>query len=96
FARVHDLGYKIELTPEAKDFVADKGFDEKFGARPLKRAIQKMLEDPIAEEIIKSSLAEGDAIHVAMNKDKTDIELSVVKAGSKAKSSKKKEENTGE
>ncbi len=93
FARVTELGYKIELTTEAKDFVADKGFDEKFGARPLKRAIQKMLEDPIAEEIIKSGLAEGDTINVSMNKDKTDIELHVTKAKKKAS---KKEENQGE
>ena len=93
FARVSDLGFKIELTAEAKDFVADKGFDEKFGARPLKRAIQKMLEDPIAEEIIKSNLAEGDVINVGLNKDKTDIELHVTKAKKKTS---KKEENPGE
>lgn len=94
FSRVSELGFKIELTDEAKDFVADKGFDEKFGARPLKRAIQKMLEDPLAEEIIKSNLTEGDTIQVSMNKDKTDIELQVVKAtaGSKGSKSKKKED----
>ena len=93
FARVNELGFKIELSDEAKDFVANKGFDEKFGARPLKRAIQKMLEDPIAEEIIKSNLADGDTILVSMNKDKTDIELHVQKAKKKAS---KKEENPGE
>lgn len=90
FSRVSELGFKIELTDEAKDFVANKGFDEKFGARPLKRAIQKMLEDPLAEEIIKSNLVEGDTIMVSLNKDKNDIELHIQK--SKKKTSKKEDQ----
>jgi ATP-dependent Clp protease ATP-binding subunit ClpC len=53
FKRIADLGYTINLTDEAKDFIAEKGYDSNFGARPLKRAIQKYLEDPIAEEILK-------------------------------------------
>jgi len=60
FKRINDLGYKSLLTDEAKDFIADKGFDASFGARPLKRAIQKYLEDPLAEEIIKA-IVSGDA-----------------------------------
>ena len=53
YSRVAEMGYKLTLSDEAKDFIAEKGFDEKYGARPLKRAIQKYLEDPMAEEIIK-------------------------------------------
>ncbi|QMU29264.1 ATP-dependent Clp protease ATP-binding subunit [Adhaeribacter radiodurans] len=60
--RVDALGYKIELTNKAKDFVAEKGYDPKYGARPLNRAIQKYLEDPIAEEILKAELVHGDTI----------------------------------
>jgi ATP-dependent Clp protease ATP-binding subunit ClpC len=62
YGRINDLGYQIELTEKAKDFIVDKGYDEKFGARPLKRAIQKYIEDPLAEEIIKANLKEGDTI----------------------------------
>ncbi|MCF6361091.1 MAG: ATP-dependent Clp protease ATP-binding subunit [Cyclobacteriaceae bacterium] len=60
--RIGDLGYKIELSKKAKDFVAEKGYDPQFGARPLNRAIQKYLEDPIAEEILKGDLTEGDVL----------------------------------
>ncbi len=62
FVRLNDLGYKIELTTKAKDFIADKGYDPQYGARPLNRAIQKYLEDPVAEEILKGGLAEGEII----------------------------------
>ena len=65
--RIGDLGYKIELSKKAKDFVAEKGYDPQFGARPLNRAIQKYLEDPIAEEILKGELAEGDILKVDFN-----------------------------
>ncbi len=67
FKRIGDLGYKIELSKKAKDFVAEKGYDPQFGARPLNRAIQKYLEDPIAEEILKADLSEGDTIKVDFN-----------------------------
>ena len=93
YSRLHDLGYKIELSEEAKDFISDKGFDEKFGARPLKRAIQKYLEDPLAEEIIKSNLSEGDTISVSLEKEKQELIIKVVKA--KKSSKKKEEENPG-
>jgi ATP-dependent Clp protease ATP-binding subunit ClpC len=62
YGRINDLGYHIEMTEKAKDFIVEKGYDEKFGARPLKRAIQKYIEDPLAEEIIKANLNEGDKI----------------------------------
>jgi len=62
FARITDLGYVIELTDEAKDFLSEKGYDKQYGARPLNRAIQKYLEDALAEEILKGELSDGDVI----------------------------------
>jgi ATP-dependent Clp protease ATP-binding subunit ClpC len=92
YSRLHELGYKIDLTTEAKDFISEKGFDEKFGARPLKRSIQKYLEDPLAEEIIKSNLSEGDTIQISLEKEKQELIIKVKKA---KKSTKKEEENPG-
>jgi ATP-dependent Clp protease ATP-binding subunit ClpC len=62
FDRIIQIGYTIELTEKAKDFLAEKGYDHQFGARPLNRAIQKYLEDPIAEEILKGEVEEGGTI----------------------------------
>ncbi|WP_018343434.1 ATP-dependent Clp protease ATP-binding subunit [Cytophaga aurantiaca] len=62
FARILALGYAIELTEKAKDFLAEKGYDAQYGARPLNRAIQKYLEDPIAEEILRGDVLQGDTI----------------------------------
>ena len=62
FVRITDLGYKVKLTEKAKDFLAEKGYDPQFGARPLNRAIQKYLEDAVAEEILKGEIEEGDTI----------------------------------
>ena len=56
------MGYGFEVTDSAKDFIVEKGYDEKYGARPLRRAIQKHLEDPFAEEIINSAVEEGDLL----------------------------------
>jgi len=75
FNRVNMLGYKIELTLEAKEFIAEKGYDSQFGARPLKRAIQKYLEDPIAEEILKGELSEGDTMEVDFDKESGEIRI---------------------
>jgi ATP-dependent Clp protease ATP-binding subunit ClpC len=83
YKRIGELGYEIKLTDEAKDFLAEKGYDEKFGARPLKRAIQKYIEDPMAEEIINQNVEEGDKITVGLNKDKTDVTIKVTKAKKK-------------
>ena len=68
YERIDELGYKIKLTKKAKDFLAKKGFDKDYGARPLKRAIQKYLEDLIAEEILQSKINEGDIIQVDYKK----------------------------
>ncbi len=62
FDRIHNLGYKVELTEKAKDFLSEKGYDPQYGARPLNRAIQKYLEDAVAEEILKGELTDGDII----------------------------------
>lgn len=90
FVRIEKIGYKIELTTPAKDFLADKGFDPKYGARPLNRAIQKYLEDPIAEEILKAELAKGDTIVVDFDKKKE--ELVFTNGKKKGKSKPKSEE----
>ncbi|MDG1330521.1 MAG: ATP-dependent Clp protease ATP-binding subunit, partial [Flavobacteriaceae bacterium] len=68
YNRIDGLGYALKLSETAKDYIADKGFDKKYGARPLKRAIQKYIEDSLAEEIINSKLKEGDSISIDLNK----------------------------
>ena len=75
FVRTNELGYEIKLTKKAKDFIAEKGFDKQYGARPLKRAIQKYLEDELAEEIMKSKVQTGDTLKVDLNKEKSKLVL---------------------
>jgi ATP-dependent Clp protease ATP-binding subunit ClpC len=84
--RIGNLGYHVSCTEAAKDFIAEKGYDEKFGARPLKRAIQKYVEDPLAEEIINSNLQEGDTIVLDFETGAELLKLSI----EKVKPSKKK------
>ncbi len=84
FDRVNSLGYKIKISPAAKDFITEKGFDINFGARPLKRAIQKYLEDPMAEVIIKASVSNGDVISVSYNKKKDHLTIKVEKIKEKS------------
>jgi ATP-dependent Clp protease ATP-binding subunit ClpC len=85
FKRINSLGFKVELTKKAKMFVADKGYDEKYGARPLNRAIQKYIEDPLAEEIIQKNVKEGDLIKIDLDSKKEKILVNV--------ESKKKKQN---
>ncbi|MFP4605210.1 MAG: ATP-dependent Clp protease ATP-binding subunit [Bacteroidales bacterium] len=92
YDRISNLGYKVEITKEAKDYVADKGFDIQFGARPLKRAIQKYIEDPMAETIIKQSVKEGDLLKVEYNKNEDKIDINVQKAGKSKKEVKTNED----
>jgi ATP-dependent Clp protease ATP-binding subunit ClpC len=73
--RLQNLGFELELTPEAKDFIAEKGYDVQFGARPLHRAIQKYLEDPLAEEIMKMSIKQGDILIADLNKETSLIQF---------------------
>ncbi|MDR0872500.1 MAG: ATP-dependent Clp protease ATP-binding subunit [Prevotellaceae bacterium] len=79
YKRIEALGYKLELTDEAKAHIASKGYDVQFGARPLKRAIQKYLEDEISELIIKSSVNEGDTIRVGFDDEKKEVALEVIR-----------------
>ena len=83
FKRVEEMGYKLELTEKAKDFIADKGWDDQFGARPLKRAIQKYVEDVLAEEIIKSPLPSGSTISIGLDEERQEIVIQLSPAESK-------------
>ena len=71
--RIEALGYHITLSDAAKTFLAEKGFDKQYGARPLKRAIQKYIEDTLAEEIVNSRLSEGDTIELDLSEDKEQL-----------------------
>jgi ATP-dependent Clp protease ATP-binding subunit ClpC len=73
--RLTALGFTLELTPEAKDFIADKGYDVQFGARPLHRAIQKYLEDPLAEEILNMNVKEGDILVAGFDKENAKLKF---------------------
>lgn len=75
YKRVADLGYTLQLSEEAKDFIADKGYDQQFGARPLKRAIQKYIEEELAETIISGELKQGNTIVADLQEDKTKINM---------------------
>ena len=96
YGRINELGYDIKVTGPAKDYIAEKGFDEKYGARPLNRAIQKYIEDPLAEEIINASLAEGDTITIDLDKKKEEIKIKIDKGTGKKPKSKKPEEDKPE
>jgi ATP-dependent Clp protease ATP-binding subunit ClpC len=93
YKRVSDLGYKLDVSVKAKEFIIDKGWDPNFGARPLKRAIQKYIEDNLAEEIIKSNLKEGDTILVDFDEEKQNMVVSNVKPVTKSAKEKKKSES---
>ncbi len=80
FERISKMKFRIEVTEQAKDFISDKGWDPQFGARPLKRAIQRYIEDQLAEEIIKSDIDEGDQFVVDLTEDKSDISIRLIKA----------------
>ncbi len=92
FQRIIALGYNVELSDKAKDFIAEKGYDPQFGARPLNRAIQKYLEDPVAEEILKGDIQEGGTI-MADHDGKSEILKLKVKNPRKKSSKKEKEDN---
>ena len=81
FVRISSLGYSVELTEKAKDYIAEKGYDSQYGARPLNRAIQKYLEDPVAEEILKGDLSAGDTIMADYSGEGEELTISRVLAG---------------
>jgi ATP-dependent Clp protease ATP-binding subunit ClpC len=86
YKRIENMGYKIKLEESARDFIVEKGYDSQFGARPLKRAIQKYVEDPLAEHIISANLSEGDSINLTFNSETKEIEVKITKAKKKKKS----------
>ena len=81
--RVEEMGYKIELTEKAKDFIAEKGWDEQYGARPLKRAIQKYVEDVLADKIIATNLHIGDLISIDLSENGEETIVNVVPKSTK-------------
>ncbi|HRP55698.1 ATP-dependent Clp protease ATP-binding subunit [Agriterribacter sp.] len=84
--RLSTLGFSLELTPEAKNFIAEKGYDQQFGARPLHRAIQKYLEDPLAEEILNTHVKAGDVLIADLDKEKSLLKFTLKEGSKKEKS----------
>ncbi|MCE7992609.1 MAG: ATP-dependent Clp protease ATP-binding subunit [Roseivirga sp.] len=91
-SRIESIGYKVKLTEKAKDFLADKGYDPQYGARPLNRAIQKYLEDQIAEEILKGEISEGDTLMADHDGEASELKIKIRKKRTK----KKEEEDSAE
>ncbi len=81
FKRIEDMGFTIELTEKAHDFIAEKGWDEQYGARPLKRAIQRYVEDVLAEEIIRTKINVGEKIIIDYDENKDDMIVNVIPPG---------------
>ncbi len=90
YDRVKSLGYQLKIATAARDYIAERGFDAIYGARPLKRAIQKYLEDPMAEVLIKAGPSDGDIINVGFNSAKSEIRIKIQK---KKESGEEPEEN---
>lgn len=80
YQRIKNLGYKLTVSSKAKDFLSEKGWDRQFGARPLKRAIQKYVEDELAEEIISAKINEGDTIRIDYDEKNEKIKIQIRKA----------------
>ena len=83
--RLTNLGFSLELTEDAKSFLADKGYDQQFGARPLHRAIQKYLEDPLAEEILNLNVKAGDVLEADLDKENQKLKFTFKKIEVKSK-----------
>jgi ATP-dependent Clp protease ATP-binding subunit ClpC len=81
FGRIRAMGYEPRISERAKDYILEKGWDEQFGARPLKRAIQKYVEDMLAEEIILTKLTIGDIINIDYDPEIKDMKIVVEKPG---------------
>jgi ATP-dependent Clp protease ATP-binding subunit ClpC len=80
FKRLEGLGYQLLLSPDAKNFVAEKGYDPQFGARPLNRAIQKYIEDPLAEFLLNENPPEGTQLEAVLNEEGTGLKIAIAKA----------------
>ncbi|MEN8225984.1 MAG: ATP-dependent Clp protease ATP-binding subunit [Bacteroidota bacterium] len=85
YERIHGLGYKIKISKKAKDQIIEKGWDPQFGARPLKRAIQKYVEDVLAEELIRHKISANDTIYLDYDEKKDEMKVKITKAASPAK-----------
>lgn len=96
YSRTKEMGFTVEISDPAKDFIADKGYDPDYGARPLARAIQKYVEDPLAEEIIQSNLVEGDMISIKLDKEEKNIDIKIIKPKKKLLKPKKSDNPEGE
>ena len=83
YARINELEYNLKLSEKAKDFIADKGFDKKYGARPLNRAIQKYIEDALAEQIVSGKVTPGDEVSMDLNKEGDELIIKVKKKTTK-------------
>ncbi|MBR1395300.1 MAG: ATP-dependent Clp protease ATP-binding subunit [Prevotella sp.] len=79
YQRIGDLGYSLEMSDDAKEFVATKGYDVQFGARPLKRAIQNYVEDGVCERIVNGEIEPGSVIHITKSADKEELSFSTIK-----------------
>ena len=78
--RIEKLGYQVKISNKAKEFIAEKGYDQKYGARPLNRAIQKYIEDLIAENVVSNTIKDGDSISIDTDKDnKEELQLKIEK-----------------
>jgi len=86
YKRLENLGFGVKLTKAAKDFLAEKGYDPQYGARPLHRAIQKYMEDPLAEEILNGKPEEGDTLHIDCDKKKGELKITIKKPKNTAES----------
>jgi ATP-dependent Clp protease ATP-binding subunit ClpC len=82
--RIKELGFEIKLTDEAKEFLSDKGYDPQFGARPLHRAIQKYVEDPLAEEILRANAKPDDVFIIDLDKGADELKITHKAAKKKA------------
>ena len=89
YKRLEGMGYSLTLTADAKDFVAEKGYDPQFGARPLSRAIQKYIEDPLAEFILNNNPSEGDTLKASLDKKENILKITSSNDKSKKSESKK-------
>src|SRR5690606_10710594 len=85
--RLENLGLQLELSEEAKKFISEKGYDSQFGARPLHRAIQKYLEDPLAEEILNMNVKNGDLLIASLDTENSKIVFEVKGGVKKEKTS---------
>jgi ATP-dependent Clp protease ATP-binding subunit ClpC len=79
-SNLEELGYKLELDDKAMEYIATQGYDPKYGARPLNRAIQRYVEDPISEEVINGNIQQGDTIKVSYNKTKDEMVIKTKKS----------------